>query len=362
MRIDLDFNNIENRHLSINNLTELLSLEIPSDIEQLFKTAYSIKLKYVGNKVYFRGLIELSNICEKDCFYCGIRKSNEIPMRYIMDEKEIIDLAMWCYKAGYGSIVLQSGEISSNSFAKFIENIIIKIKHATEGKLGITLSLGEQEESAYQRWYDAGAHRYLIRIETTNPDLYERIHPSNHDFNRRLKCIDILKKIGYYTGTGIMIGLPGQNYIDIARDIEFFRTIDVDMIGMGPYIPHKDTPMGQEMNIPFNQYSSKQLDLALKTISVTRIYLKDVNIASTTALQALDESGREKGLLAGANIIMPNITDPKYRSEYQLYDNKPCLNENAVICRDCLESRIQAIGEKIGYNEWGDSPHHNKKV
>jgi biotin synthase len=360
MRIDLDFNDIENRHLSITDIADLLALVVPSDIELLFKIAYNVKLKYVGNKVYLRGLIELSNICEKDCFYCGIRKSNHIPLRYFMDGKEIVDLAIWCHEAGYGSIVLQSGENSSNSFAKFIENIIIKIKHVTDDKLGITLSLGEQEESVYQRWYDAGAHRYLIRIETSNRDLYERIHPSDHDFNKRLSCLNNLKKIGFYTGTGIMTGLPGQTYIDIAKDIEFFKTIDVDMIGMGPYIPHKDTPMGQEINIPFYEYSKKQFDLALKTIAVTRIYLKDVNIASTTALQALDESGREKGLLAGANIIMPNITDPKYRSEYQLYDNKPCLDENADMCRGCLESRINAIGEKIGYNEWGDSPHHKK--
>jgi len=211
------------------------------------------------------------------------------------------------------------------------------------------------------RWYDAGAHRYLLRIETSDPDLYSTLHPSDHDFEKRKACLYALKRIGYYVGTGIMIGLPGQTVENCADDILFFRDLDVDMIGMGPYIPHSDTPLGASCDMSGFD-GSEQLEKALMMIAVTRIVLKDVNIASTTALQALNDLGREMGLKAGANIIMPNITDTRYRRGYQLYENKPCLDENASMCRGCLESRIQSIGETIGYREWGDSPHFNVRT
>ena len=342
------------------DLVALLSLEDEKDIEALFARSYQVKKQYVGTKVYFRGIIELSNICEKNCYYCGIRKDNTSVSRYKLSQEEILDEAKWCYDAHYGSLVIQSGELCGAPYTEFIETIVRSIKKLTDGRLGITLSLGEQTEETYRRWYNAGAHRYLLRIETSNRELYKTLHPSDHGFDARRACIETLKKIGYYAGTGVMIGLPGQTMEHLADDILFFKQCDVDMIGMGPFIPHHETPLAHSIE-NFDAVKDKQLLLALKMIAVTRIFLKDVNIASTTALQALEETGRERGLLAGANIIMPNVTDTKYRRGYQLYDNKPCLDENTSMCAACLESRISAIGEMIGYDEWGDSPHYKNK-
>ena len=257
--------------------------------------------------------------------------------------------------------MLQAGELTGDAHVSFITDIVRKIKKLSDGELGITLSLGEQSDDVYREWFAAGAHRYLLRIETSNPELYRKLHPSDHDFNERVRCLKSLSDIGYYTGTGVMIGLPGQTLENLADDILFFRDLDADMIGMGPFIPHHGTPMAE--SIPdFEKVKYEQLDLALKMIAATRIVLKDVNIAAATALQAIDEFGRERGLKAGANIIMPNITETKYRAGYQLYDNKPCLDENASLCRGCLDGRIASIGETVGSRQWGDSPHHKAKV
>ncbi len=347
----IDFNNV-NR----DNLIELLTTEDEKLIEQMFHEAYRIKLENVGNVVYFRGIIEFSNICTKDCFYCGIRKSNGKVERYMMSEEEILDMAKWCHDANYGSLVLQSGERSDEQFVEFVERILRKIK--SQWNLGITLSLGEQTEETFKRWFDAGAHRYLLRIETSNQELYRTLHPADHKHDIRLESLDNLRKLGYQVGTGVMIGLPGQTAADLADDILFFKERDIDMIGMGPYVVHHDTPLAEKMP-DFDK--ERQLDLALRMIALTRIVLKDVNIASTTALQALDPKGREYGLRAGANIIMPVITDTKYRKQYLLYEDKPCVDENASMCRSCLEGRIQSVGESIRYGEWGDSPHFKRR-
>ena len=344
---------ILNKHtLNKVDLKELLGLSDKQDIEELYKKAYEIKLKYIGNKVYFRGLLEFSNICEKDCFYCGIRKSNKQIKRFFMSEQEIIAAAMWAYENQYGSIVLQSGERSNEEFVFFIEQIVKKIKQQSHDKLGITLCLGEQTKDTYQRWFNAGAHRYLLRMETSNKELYTKLHPKDHDFEKRKQCLYFLRQIGYLVGTGVMIGLPGQTIDHLAEDIIFLKEQDIDMIGMGPYIVHKDTPLSKEE--PYIISKEKRLELAFKMIAAVRIYLKDINIAATTALQTLDPNAREKGLLVGANVLMPNITDPKYRPSYILYDNKPCVDENRDICKGCLQRRIKGIGEVIGYNEWGD--------
>lgn len=357
------FNNIinkaEHEELSFEDIKFLLSLEDKTLVEKLFKKAYEYKLKYVGNKVFFRGIIEFSNICKKDCYYCGIRKSNSNVERFIMDENDILNSAIWAHKQEFGSIVLQSGERCDENYVELVERVLLKIKEATNNELGVTLSLGEQSKETYQRWYKAGAHRYLLRIETSNKSIYNKIHPENHLFEERLQCLYDLKELGYQVGTGVMIGLPFQTTEDLVNDILFFKKMDVAMIGMGPYIVHKETPLAQYFE-NFDEMKEYQLNLGLKMIAVTRLFLKDVNIASTTALQTLDPVGREKGLLAGANIIMPNISDVRYRKNYQLYDNKPCLDENANLCRMCLEGRILHIGEKIGFNEWGDSPHFKK--
>lgn len=350
----------EKETLCRDDLITLLDITDAEEEAALFRRAYEVKKHYVGTKVYFRGLIELSNICTKNCFYCGIRRDNRAIKRYTLNEEEVLEAARFAHAARYGSVVLQSGERQDEEFVCFIERIVRRIKEMSRNELGITLSLGEQSEETYRRWFEAGAHRYLLRIETSNPDLYRRLHPLDHDYDTRRTALQTLCRIGYQVGTGVMIGLPGQTTADLADDILFFKEMDVAMIGMGPYIPHHDTPFRDA--IPdWERRKEDQLRRALRMIAVTRIYLKDINIASTTALQAIDEVGRERGLLAGANIIMPNLTDTQYRAGYQLYDGKPCLDENATLCTACLERRITAIGETIGYGEWGDSPHFVQK-
>jgi len=340
----------------------LLEVADPAELQALYDCAYRVKAKYVGKVAYFRGIIECSNICIKDCYYCGIRKSNTNVKRFQMDEEEMVREAVWAFENEYGSVVIQSGERQDAAYIELIERVLRRIKTDTDGKLGVTLSLGEQTEETYRRWLEAGAHRYLLRIETTNRSLYRQLHPADHDFEVRKNCLALLKKAGFQVGTGVMMGLPGQTMDDLVSDILFMKELDVDMVGMGPYIPHHDTPMGKEIPPYTNEQKQAALTLGLKMIAVTRIVLKDVNIASTTALQALEHSGREMGLKCGANVIMPNVTETEYRSSYVLYDNKPCLDENSSMCRGCLTRRIQSIGETIGFNLWGDSKHYTKRT
>jgi biotin synthase len=339
-----------------NEMLQWLNEKDSVKLEELFREARACAIRYVGPKVYFRGLIEFSNYCVKDCYYCGIRKSNPKVLRFSMNEDEILECAKAAQEMNYGSIVLQSGERQDEGYSRFIEDVLCKIKRATSGKLGITLSLGEQTADTYERWLKAGAHRYLLRIETSSPVLYRRLHPEDHSFEVRLECLRTLRRLGYQVGTGVMIGLPFQTYENLIDDILFFKKEDVDMIGMGPYVPHEDTPLVSE-----SHDSAENFRLGLVMVALTRLFLKDVNIAAATALQTLDPFGREKGVQAGANIIMPNITPTDYRKLYQLYDNKPCLDENARQCKSCLERRVQAAGAEIGYGEWGDSKHFSKK-
>ncbi len=342
--------------LNKQDLVTLLSVEGEENLQKLFDKAYQIKKRFIGTKAYFRGIVEFSNYCTKDCYYCGIRKSNEEAERFIIPEEEIIKSAVWAYESDYGSAVLQSGERSDDDFIDMVERILKEIKSRTNGKLGITLSLGEQSEQTYKRWFNAGAHRYLLRIETSNEELYKKLHPEDHIFSKRVECLSRLRRAGFQVGTGVMMGLPFQTIENLADDIMFFKKMDVDMIGMGPYIFHKKTPLEQYRK-DWEKSPEELLNLGLKMIAVTRIFLKDVNIAATTALQALKFNGRELGLKAGANVIMPNTTDTKYRESYKLYENKPCTDENASQCRGCLQNRIEGIGETIGFGEWGDSPH-----
>jgi len=343
--------------ISAKDIESILSLNKTQEINNLYNEAYLIKKKEVSNTVYFRGLIELSNICNKDCYYCGIRKSNKKVKRYMISENEVLKAAKWAFEHRYASIVLQSGERNDDEFISFVENILKKIKKISNNKLGITISLGEHSLETYKRWFEAGAHRYLLRIETSNQKLYNKLHPKNHSFENRIDCLKKIKKIGYQTGTGVMIGLPGQTTLDLANDLLFFKEMDIDMIGMGPYIPHNETPINniaQGKMIP----KEKRLELSLKMIAIARILLKNINIAATTALETISDTGKELGLKAGANVLMPNITDIKYRSSYKLYDGKPCLAEDNSHYQHYLENRIQAIGEKIGYDKWGDSLHY----
>jgi biotin synthase len=352
---------IDKKLFTEENIAKLLSIRDAGELNYFFKKAYKIKAKYVGNSVYLRGLIELSNICGKNCYYCGIRRDNNKVNRYLMSENEILEAATQAWQWGYGSVVLQAGESVSRKYIDFIAGVIRSIKKFSNDELGITLSLGEQTKDTYRLWFNAGAHRYLLRIETSDRKLYRSLHPDDHSFEHRLECLEHLKDIGYQLGTGVMIGLPEQSVEHLARDILFFKEINADMIGMGPYIPHPDTPMAGSIE-NFEAIKKEQMNLSLRMISAARIVLKDVNIASTTALQAIDDFGRELGLKASANIIMPNITDSRYKKEYILYESKPCTNENATLCRDCLETRIKSIGETIGYNKRGDAPHYKRRI
>jgi len=389
-------------------LAALLAMEDEAGIQSLFDAAYALKVKYCGKRVAMRGIVEAGNVCAKDCYYCGIRKSNENLQRYQLSADDIVRLAELDAKQDYASLVIQSGEIESEAHTRFVEDVLRRIAPLN---LGVTLSLGEQTEETYRRWKEAGAARYLLRIETSNPELYATLHPAGHSWERRVECLRALRRCGYQVGTGVMCGLPGQTYDDLARDIEFFAEMDVDMIGMGPYIPHPDTPLGvpgawclvpgaerqvlgawclvpgaerqvlgawclvpgaelkhkdvSESNAPSTTAPSTKhqaLTMGLKMISVTRLHLHDVNIAAATALQALAPDGRERGIRAGANVIMPNITDTKYRRSYQLYAGKPCLDENAGLCKGCLERRLAAIGETVDYGHRGDSLHFRKRT
>ncbi len=348
---------ISQQHFTATDLEEMLQYTEESE-KILFAKASEIKEAAVGNKVYFRGLIEFSNYCRKDCFYCGIRKSNHNINRYDLTDDEIIDAARFAYEQKYASIVLQSGELMSEKFTGRIEQLLKKIHQSTNGSLHITLSLGEQKEETYHRWFESGAHRYLLRIETTNRDLYKRIHPNNsrHSFENRLNSLEFLKKTGYQTGTGVMIGLPFQTYSDLANDLLFMRDFGIDMVGMGPYIEHSNTPLIEFRSrlLPLEE----RFKLSLRMIAALRILMPDINIAAATALQAIDKMGREKGIKAGANVIMPNITPGKYRDSYKLYENKPCTDENADDCTTCLVGRIGLTGNTIGFGEWGDSKHY----
>lgn len=339
---------------------ERIKLLLLDDPAELFAAAYRVKQRWTGRSVSLRGLIELGNDCAKNCFYCGIRRDNSKVQRYRIAEADAVRMARWSYERGYGSVVLQSGELESEENTSYIERIIRNINDFAGKELGITLCLGEQTESVYQRWQEAGAHRYLLRIETSNPELYAKIHPAGHSFERRVECLRTLKRLGFQTGSGVMIGLPGQTIEDLADDLEFFRTMDLDMIGMGPFLPHPETPLGKGIEFS-SEFAAAQLKLGLQMIAVARLYLHDVNIAATTALQALDAQGREQGLLAGANVLMPNVTDVQYRRNYQLYDNKPCLDENSEICRNCLNQRVLSIGEQINWGMRGDPPHFIRK-
>jgi biotin synthase len=351
---------LETEDFSRENLVSLLQSK-GEDRTLLFRRSAEIKEKYIGKKVWFRGLIEFSNICGKDCLYCGIRKGNRNLERYNLSDDEILAAARFAYLNRYGSIALQSGELESRVVTDRIENLLYRIKELSDGELGVTLSVGEQEPEVYKRWYEAGAHRYLLRVESTNQALYNRIHPNDdkHNFNRRLECLKSLQDTGYQTGTGVMIGLPFQTLDDLAGDLLFMKEFNIDMCGMGPYIEHADTPLIEhsEILLPLNV----RFDLTLKMIAIIRIMMKDINIVAATALQAIDPIGREKAVKIGANILMPNITPGKYRDSYKLYDNKPCTDDSAEDCQSCLEARVSLADSEVIYGEWGDSKHFDKR-
>jgi biotin synthase len=327
----------------------------------LHQKANDLAVQHCGNEVFLRGLIEFSNKCRKDCYYCGIRKSNRHIKRYDLADETILQTALYAHENNLGSIVLQAGERNDPLFVDRIDVLLQSIKKATNGELGITLSLGEQSRDTYRRWFNSGAHRYLLRIETSNRNLYGQLHPGNktHNFDARIEALKAIKETGYQTGSGIMIGLPGQTAEHLADDLLFLKKWDVDMVGMGPYIVHDQTPLADKADglWPIDQ----RFYTALNMIAVLRLLMPDINIAASTALQAIDPMGREKALKTGANIIMPNITPASNRKDYLLYDNKPCTDESADDCLSCLNMRIALTGREAGLKLWGDSPHYFKK-
>lgn len=359
--MSLNLENILNKQeFNREELVFLLSLE-GKEMQYLLDKSLEIKLKYLDNNVHLRGLIEYSNKCKKNCFYCGLRAKNTEIDRYELTEKEVIDCTLLAIKLHYGSIAIQSGERQDKTFVDKIEYLIKKIKQISNNQIGITLSLGEQTKETYQRWFLAGAHRYLLRIEATNKDLYYKIHPVDmiHSYEKRMECIDNLLNIGYQTGTGVMIGLPFQTKEDLAEDLLFFKRKNVAMVGMGPFIPHQDTPLWQYKDlIPSKE---DRMQLTLKMISILRLMMPEINMVSATANQILDPLGREKAIISGANVIMPNLSPEENREQYSIYPNKAEVNDSFEECSDCLDVRIKEIKHKILYDQWGDSVAFTKK-
>ena len=279
----------------------------------IFIAADKVRERYKGNSIHLRGLIEFTNICKRNCFYCGLRKDNKTIDRYRMNKNEIIECAYSAFKSGYKTIVLQGGEDEYLDTDK----LCVLIKEIKKFDMAVTLSIGEKTYEEYKAYKSAGADRYLIRIETTDKKLYNQLHP-NMDFENRINCIYNLKSLEYETGTGSLVGLPNQTIESLADDILFFKEINADMIGIGPFIPHPCTPLANKKTDNFY--------LALKVMAITRLLLPDINIPATTAMETLNKNGKIIALQSGANVIMPNITPVKYQNKYELYPNKTCEN------------------------------------
>lgn len=302
--------------------------------DALFAAADRVRRRYVGDEVHLRGLIEFSNTCRQNCLYCGLRRDNQNVVRYRLEPDQIIDFARKAKDYGYRTLVLQSGEDPYYTLEK-MQYIIGEIK-----KLGvaITLSIGEKSCEEYRILKEAGADRYLLRIETTDRRLYEELDPGM-SYDNRLRCLRDLKALGYEVGTGCLIGLPGQTLASLADDILFFKELDADMIGVGPFIPNPDTPLKETGGGTFA--------LSRKVMAITRLLLPDANIPATTAMETLDENGRLIALQSGANVVMPNVTEGDYRRMYQLYPGKICINDTPAHCRACITGKIQSIGRKV---------------
>ncbi len=293
--------------------------------------------KYYGNKVFTRGLIEFTNFCRNNCYYCGIRRENHNCERYRLSKKQILECVDAGYELGFRTIVLQGGE----DFAFSDEDIcdIVSGIRAAHEDMVVTLSIGERSRESYEKYYEAGARRYLLRHETANPALYAKLHPAELSWENRMRCLRDLKEIGYQVGAGFMVESPGQTNYDLAMDLKFIEEFKPDMCGIGPFISHKETPFAKE--------ASGTLNTTLFCLSLIRIIYPQVLLPATTALGTIDPRGREKGIQAGANVVMPNLSPVNVRRMYTLYDNKICTGEEAAECRGCLEQRMATIGYEI---------------
>lgn len=326
----------------------------------LFKEASEVKKKYLGNTIYMRGLIEYSNLCGKNCLYCGVRKDNKKINRYTLSDDEVFGAAIAAREMGFGSITLQAGELDGQAHTDKIESLINTIRKLTDNALGITISMGEQSSEAYKRWFEAGADLYLLRIEASGKNLYERVHPDDghHNYYIRHECLKMIQDTGYQTGVGIIVGLPHQTLYDLADDIIFMRDFDIDICGISPFIEHTDTPIGKGGSDTY--FLDERFNLTLKMIAIMRIIMKDINIVSATAVRSIDPTGQEKAIRAGANIIMPNLTPIKYREGYKLYEPKPDAKE---IDRNNVSGlNLELLpGETIGLGKWGDTAHFQRR-
>ena len=291
--------------------------------DKLFARADKVRQQFVGDNVLLRGLIEFSNICRNNCCYCGIRKDNKRLKRYRMTPEQIVETAKRAVDMGFQTVVLQSGEDMWFN-AQRLSAIISEIKKLN---VVVTLSIGERSFAEYKAFREAGADRYLLRIETTDKDLYHRLDPGM-SWQQRYECLLMIKELGYEVGSGMMVGLPGQSLESVADDLLFLKDLPVDMAGIGPFIPHPETPLAQE--------KGGTLSLALRTMAVMRLLLPKINIPATTAMEALDPQGRLLALQAGANVVMPNVNEGEFRRLYELYPGKPCLNETPTHCRSCI--------------------------
>ncbi len=330
----------------------------PARLDQLWEAADETRERYVGRAVHLRGLVEISNHCARGCTYCGIRAANRGVQRYRVPAGVVVDCARAARRYGYGTVVLQSGE-DYGLETDWVADVVRRIKQ--DAGLAVTLSLGERPDEDLTAWRKAGADRYLLRFETSDETLYRRIHPDlGNRVSDRLAILRTLQDLGYEAGTGIMVGIPGQTYASIADDIDLFRDMDMDMIGIGPYLPHPATPLGEEFagrlaagDWPADQAANDELTTC-KVLALTRLARPDSNLPATTALSLVDkQAGRTHGLSRGANVVMPNLTPPEYRAKYEIYPEKAAVHETAEAIAQSIEDLLAALGRTVGEGPGG---------
>ena len=320
---------------------ELSALLADDGVEEaLAAAADHVRRATVGDEVHLRGLIEFSSYCRQNCLYCGLRRDNEKAQRYRLTRAEIVALAEKAKAAGYPTVVMQSGEDAWFT-AERLADIVRDVKRLG---LTVTLSVGERTTEEYRVLREAGADRFLLRIETTDREIYEKLDPGM-SFENRLRCLEDLKRLGYEVGTGCLIGLPGQTMDSLARDVLFFQKIDADMVGIGPLVPNGDTPLGSE--------PPGEMRLVRRMVSAIRLLLPEANIPATTAMETLQPGARELMLRSGANVMMPNVTEGEARQKYALYPGKACVADTPEHCRACMEGRIRAMGRTVGKGAGG---------
>ena len=338
-------NMAENQEISLDLLTYILKESTEDERKFLCEKAQEVSQKIFGKSVYLRGLIEFTNYCKNDCYYCGIRCSNKNASRYRLSEEEILSCCEKGAELGFKTFVLQGGEDPYYNDDRICA-IVRAIKEA-HPDCAVTLSIGEKSYESYQRYFEAGADRYLLRHETANEEHYAMLHPKNLSGAHRKQCLRDLKKIGYQVGCGIMLGTPGQTVAHIYEDIQFMQELQPHMIGIGPFIAHKDTP--------FKDQPSGSAEETRLLLAILRLLFPKVLLPATTALGTADAFGREKGILAGANVIMPNLSPSNVRDKYLLYDGKICTGEEAAECNACLRARMKKIGYTV-VDSRGDHP------